>query len=145
MSRVRWADRNDAPAIEEMFRGMGFDYELPPLFPPEGFTRGAGEPSPARNTVVRLISADYDNRPRMAVIGRRIVEAYFLIDHTWLTPEERYDRFLELHNRACESGRLLGYEQAVAMLPEEIEKRFGRRLTQLAWGKNLWSTYSREL
>jgi hypothetical protein len=145
VSRIRWADRLDLPAIEGMFRTLGFEYQLPVIFAPEGFQLGKGEPSPARNTVVRVVSADEENRPRMVIIGRRVLEAYFLIDHGWLTPAERYDRFLELHNAACESGRQIGYEQVVAMLPDDVEKPFGKRLTPLGWGRNLWQTYSREL
>lgn len=142
--RIRWADRADMPMIETIFRAQGLDCKLPPLFPPEGFERGQ-EVNPARNTVVRLVAVDEQNAPRMAVIGRRFVEAYFIIDHAWGTPGERYDAFLALHNAACESGRMLGYEEVQAQIPTELEKSFGRRLAQLAWEKYVWPTYTRAL
>lgn len=143
--RIRWADRADVPMIEAIFRAQGLDYKLPALFPPTDYEMGRGAPNPARNTVVRLVAVDEENAPRMAIIGKRFIEAYFLIDHAWGTPGERYDAFLALHNAACDSGRMLGYEEAQAQVPTELEQSFGRRLAQLAWEKYVWPTYTRAL
>ena len=140
--KIRWLERSDETEIKRIFAAQNLDCILPPMFPQneEGHMK-----SRARNVIVRVGAVDSNNRVRMAILGHRTVEAYFLIDRDWATPGERYGAFLELHNYACAVGSQLGYEDVQALIPPAVEKPFGRRLLSLGWGRNLWACYSREL
>ena len=142
MTRLRWLERSDEDNLRSIFAAQHVDCVLPPMFPKneEGQKRES-----ARNVIVRVGVVDDENRVRMAILGHRSVEAYFLIDKSWGTPGERYGAFLDLHNYACDVGSHLGYEDVIALLPPNVEKPFGRRLLQLGWARNIWQTYSRDL
>jgi hypothetical protein len=130
--RIRWAERGDDETVREMFKAQGFAYELPDV---------AG-----KNMVVRLVAVDEGNVPRMAVFGKRTMEAFLLVDKTFATPQQRYSTLLALQNRGCEIAAHMGYEEAQALVAAPIERRFGRRLrNEFGWVKNLWTCYSRDL
>lgn len=130
--RIRWAEKSDAPAIEQMFRQQGYEYSLPDI--------------DSKNMVVRLVAVDDDNVPRVAAFGRRTIEAFILLDKNFATPQERYSTLLRLQNSAFEIGSRLGYEDVQALIAAPIEKRFGRRLrNEFGWSRNSWVCYSREL
>ena len=130
---IRAYQSSDLQALREIHGRQGFRYDFPDLENP--------------NFVVRLISAGDDGRARMALLGHRTIEAYMLVAPGG-RPQEKFDEFVELHNAACDAGAALGYEDAQAFLPPEIERRFGKRLAQLGWSQYVgpeWRAYSREL
>lgn len=128
---VREYKPEDLTAIEAMFLAQGFEYSLPDL------ENG--------NMQVKMLSVDGWGRIQAAILGRRTIEAYFLMARGKESPSDRYNAFLELHNAACEKGAELGYDDVQCLLPATIEKRFGRRLQSLGWGRNEWTCYSRSL
>ncbi len=134
MAEVRWYKAEDLEALRRIHASMGFAYELPD---PRG-----------RNVVARFVGVD-GGEPVAAVMGRRTAEAYFLLKPGWGTPAERYRIFLELHNRACDTGRLLGLEDVNVFLPPRIERRFGKRLLDLGWQSYEdgaeWRCYTKEI
>lgn len=131
---TRWCESRDLERLRQMHAAMGFAYELP---------------DPKNKNVVARFVTEEAGRAVAAVIGRRTAEAYFLLDQEWGTPAQRYAAFLELHNRACETGALLGFEDVNVFLPPQVERSFGKRLLSLGWrtyeqGQE-WRCYCRDL
>ena len=130
---IREFQPSDLETLRQIHRAQNFKYDFPDLENP--------------NFVVRLVSAGDDGRVQMALLGHRTVEAYLLATPS-ADPRQRYMEFLELHNAACDAGAALGYEDAQAFLPPEIERRFGKRLAQLGWNRYVgaeWKCYGRSL
>lgn len=127
---ARWMKSEDLERLKQIHAAMGFAYELP---------------DPKNKNVVAKFVAEENGCVVAAVLGRRTAEAYFLLDRSWATPARRYEAFLELHNRACEAGALLGFEDVNVFLPPEVELSFGKRLGSLGWRIPEWHCYTRDI
>lgn len=60
------------------------------------------------------------------------------------TPEERWNNFLALHEAMKKELKRMGIGETHAMLPPQIEKRFGKRLESIGWVRE-WPSYRFEL
>lgn len=113
-----------------MYRAQGFEYEFPdlnhPLF------------------VVKTVAENGTGRPEMAAALRLTAETFFFINRG-NPPEHAAKMFVELHQFTRHAAKYVGLNDVQALIPPEIEKKFGHQLLRLGWQKQLWPCYSREV
>lgn len=82
----------------------------------------------------------------MALAAYIQVETYLLMDSgNWAKPEEKLEALQSLQAEFLNDLYLKGVDCAVAYVPQEIEKHFGKRMTALGWSRNRdgWRTWGR--
>ncbi|HZP06798.1 MAG TPA: hypothetical protein VFB43_18000 [Terracidiphilus sp.] len=127
---VRDATFEDSSTISEIHAAMGLDYRLPDLNSPLFFVRKVAE----RDGIVRG-----------ACFLRICAECYL-----WLAPEQTAPdkmRTMEaLQPEILRAAWAKGLDDIEARIPETLERRFHKRLTQLGWtaNRNGWHPWSRE-
>jgi hypothetical protein len=127
---VRDAVASDYPAIQEIHRLMGMDYQLPPLDSPLFF--------------VKKVVEDDSGRVIGACFLRVLAETYL-----WLNPDtsprDKMNAMGEMQPAILDEACHNGIELIEARIPEETERRFLKRLKQLGWQKNRsgWNPWSR--
>ncbi len=130
--RVRAFEKRDVPKVEQIFRDMGFDYEFPDL----------SDPIFERVSVL----VDDDDSPVQVLAAKKTVEMYLLMDKDWANPRWRLEGFKRIHEEMRMALLDVGYADANAWLPPEVEKSFGRKLVRLfKWTRGRWQSYSRNL
>lgn len=128
---VRFFRQEDLPAIEQMHRAQGLEYELPDLADPLYFIKLVGE---------------QDGKIVNAAVAHLTAEIYFLADNETGTPRQRFDNFLTLHEAGCHAAyHQGGLSDLHAWLPPQVAKPFGRRLMKLGWKRPLWTSFAKEL
>ena len=128
--RVRPYQPTDAAALQRIFEQQGFEYECPNF----------NDSSLLSKTVV-----EHNGTTRMAILARLTAEAYFLVDSTFGSPQERWQAFLELHEAARLDCYQRGFDDIYAWVPPQVVKPFGRRLMRLGWERNKWTSFNRPL
>lgn len=91
--------------------------------------------------LVRQVMADDDDRPRMALFGRLLIEALLYVDHTWKTPSERMIALMSLQESAMGEARRRGLD----IVTTQVEGRFAERLKQMGWIRGWGEIYYHEL
>ena len=128
---IRAYNAGDMPRIRELYHQHGLNYELPDFN--------------AVTYPIRIVSED-DGKIVMAAFAHLTAELYLLADGTHGTPQQRWERFKELHQVGLEMAYYPGgFDDLHAFLPPQLEKSFGRRLKRLGWQKALWPCYAIEL
>jgi hypothetical protein len=129
---VRQYTDADLDALLAMHRAQSFDYPFPDLRDPI--------------FVSKLVFEDDAGKPAMAALARLTCEMYLLLDPNAGTPQERYERLLELHRAGANDLRARGLDDVHAWLPPSIAQRFGRRLSSLGWIRDdAWTPYCKRL
>jgi hypothetical protein len=129
--KIRNYEEKDLDDIKRIHALKGIDYELPDLQQPLFLVKKVLE---VEGKVVMALGAYIQ------------VETYLWLDPgPWATPQEKFDLLNELQHEFLKELWLQGVECAVCYVPEEIEKHFGKRLTQLGWSQNRdgWRTWGR--
>lgn len=73
-------------------------------------------------------------------------ECYLFVDHECSTPRERLEGLRLLQDDLIAQSRRLGFDQLYCCLPPEVEKSFGRRLSEHGWRKDRgWPRYVYQL
>ncbi|HXZ20227.1 MAG TPA: hypothetical protein VEG63_09775 [Candidatus Acidoferrales bacterium] len=129
--RIRDYTPEDEPALREMHAAQGFDYPFPDLS--------------SQLFLTRLVLEDDAGRPLMAVLGRVTCEVYLLAQPRAGTPQERWQRFLAVHEAMRQALHAQGFEDATCWLPPRIERAFGRRLRRLGWVRDAWAAFTRRI
>jgi hypothetical protein len=130
--RVREYSPADLTALRAMHASQHFEYPFPDIERPEFFAK--------------YVLEDDAAQPVMAALARMTCEVYLLLDPSAGTPRERYGRLLALHRIAERDLYARGLSDAHAWLPPRISLRFGRRLEQLGWTRDVtWTPYSKRL
>jgi hypothetical protein len=114
-------------AVRQIHERDGFDYPAPDLSDP---------------LFVRKLAAETEKGIAGVLAARLTMEMYLFLGDG--EPEERWTTFLELHDAMAEEMKKLGIAEVHAMLPPEIERRFGKRLESIGWVKE-WQSYRFEL
>ena len=91
--------------------------------------------------LIRKCVVDENDEPRMAAFGRLLIEAILFVDHSWKTPQERFEALLELQGATMEEARTRGLDIAMT----QADGRFAERLAQLGWVKGYGDIYYREI
>lgn len=81
--------------------------------------------------VVKRVFADDDDMPRMAGFARIQANVVMFVDHTWLTPHERFAAIKLLQDDMLAEGRELKLDIVVT----QMEGRFAERMQDLGWVK----------
>jgi len=127
--KVRDANPEDFPTIEQIHGKMGLDYRLPnlahPLF------------------LVRKVAAEEDG-VTAACFLRLTAETYLWLDPK-LTARAKVETMNELQPAVLAAAWAQGLDDIEARIPETVERRFRKRLTQLGWSRNRpgWFAWSR--
>lgn len=113
----------DERAIENVFVAQGFDYELPDL---------------SRFPYLQIL-ADEHNQARIVVGCRNLAEVFMLTDPSWETPKVRMEGLKSIHESMRQELAKANVAEAIAWLPPQIERPFGRRLMRsFGWFEPLW-------
>lgn len=120
----------DFEQIKAIHDQMGLDYRMPNL----------GDPL----FVVRKVLVAGD-RVVAASVARVEFETYLWLDQE-LSAREKNAAMELLQEKFLEECRLKGAENVVAWIPEHVEAKFAKRLTQLGWsrGRDGWHSWSRQ-
>jgi len=127
---IRTATEKDISEIERMYREQGFEYELPDLTSPL--------------FVLKTVAENGRKRPEMAVALRLTAETFFFINRND-PPQDAARMFMALHEETRRLAENLGLDDVQAMIPPELERKFGHQLKRIGWKKQLWPLYSREV
>lgn len=122
---------SDLEDIKRIHAMKGIDYQLPDLDQPLFIVKKVVE---VNGKVVMALGAYIQ------------VETYLFVDPgPWAKPKEKLEILNRLQNEFLKGLWLKGVDCAVAYVPQEIEKHFGKRMTQLGWSKNRdqWFTWGR--
>ena len=127
---VRDSILSDAEFIKEAHTASGMDYRLPDLESPLFFVRKTVE-----DTEGNVIGACY---------LRLTAETYLWLDPN-LSPKGKIEAMSAMQPQVLASAWSLGLDDVEARIPEDIEKKFKKRLHQLGWSKDRsgWSPWSR--
>jgi hypothetical protein len=131
MHSVRDYTKADKDAVEQIHRDMGMDYKFPNL--------------DSKLFIVKKVYVDNGE-----IIGAEFLkvqaEAYLMLKPGLDTLEKtkviaKLSKFAELQ------AYTKGIETIAAYIPEEISKKFAKRLTLLGWdtARKGWTTWFREL
>lgn len=120
----------DLAAIQRIHEQMGLDYRMPDL----------GDPL----FVVRKV-LEVNGEVVGATVARVEFETYLWLDGG-LSPAEKNAAMHLMQPALLKDCRLLGAENLVCWVPENVEKKFAKRLTELGWklDRDGWRTWSRE-
>ena len=155
--RIREYTPADFDALRRMHAEQGFGYALPDLDSPlfvsklvledddslDGIEDHQGRESQHRNSPPGTSTAPRRSRIAMAVLLRLTAETYLLHDPAAGTPQQRWQRFLALHEAARKSAAARGLDDVQAFLPPRVAQAFGRRLARLGWRHDPWTCFSR--
>ena len=81
-----------------------------------------------------------------AILWRMEVETYLLLDkNSILSPEEKLEAIRTLQVEGLNDLWLKGVDNCVAWVPKDVEKSFGKRMTELGWSpdRDGWRSWSR--
>jgi hypothetical protein len=119
----------DLPALQRIHEQMGLDYRMPDLNDPL--------------FVVRKV-LEVGGEVVGATVARVEFETYLWLDNA-LNPAEKNAAMHLLQPALLKDSRLLGAENLVCWVPENVEKKFAKRLAELGWKRDRdgWHTWSR--
>ena len=85
-----------------------------------------------------------DDRIILAALGSQEIEGHFLVDPDWGDPLQKFCALRAIQNEALRSVRDRGFETCFSTIHEDLEKSYGKRLTELGWFKPpKWSFWLR--
>lgn len=119
---IRVFEHGDLAAFQRMHAEMGLDYDLPEKF-------------------FSLVLTNGNDEPEQALLFRPTAEMYHLLDHSAGTPEERWEKFQELHEEMRKFAMSMGLTDVHVWLAPEVEKSFGKRLRSIGWERANWISY----
>lgn len=125
---VREFEKEDADGLRRIFDATGFEYDFPDFSDAE--------------FAVRKVLHD-ESGIAMGAFLRRTTEAFLLCDPAWRSPRWRYEALTLMHEAVRSEARARGINDVQALVPPQIEERFGKRLMQLGWRRNQWTCFSR--
>lgn len=91
--------------------------------------------------LVRQVLVDDNDVPRMAVFGRLHINAILFVDHSWRTPQERFEALKELQASALQEARMRGLDIATT----QMEGRFAERMQDFGWVRGWGEIFYHEL
>jgi len=128
---IRDYDSRDLPEIQRIHELKSIDYALPDLHSPLFLVKKVAE---EKGRVVMALGAYIQ------------AETYLWMDPgDWASPREKLKVLHNLQAEFLNDLYLKGVDCAVAYVPQEIEKHFGKRMTALGWSQNRdgWRTWGR--
>jgi hypothetical protein len=161
--RIREYTSADLDALKRLHAAQGFGYPFPDLDSPLFLTKlvleeDSGEVSMA--ALLRLTAeAFFLHEPRRGALPRecppnegaeapgegRSTRIGELSGRNEVTPRERWQRFLALHEAVRRDAAARGLDDAQAFLPPRVARAFGRRLARLGWRRDPWPCYCRSV
>lgn len=121
--RVRPLEDSDVPYLQAVAAATGYEYPV--------LDSGRIE--------ALLVVADDEDRPIVACAAERIVQLYLWPGNA--APAEKLHAIRLLHEAMGAALRAKGYNDANAFLPQQIERKFGRRLERsFGWRPN-WKSW----
>lgn len=139
---VRDYKPSDFEEIKRIHEQGGLDYKTPAL----NTTNRAGETIVNPLFIVNKVLT-VDDKIVAAVLWRIEAETYLLLDkESGLDPEQNMAVLRGLQVEGLAALWKLGIDDAVCWVPQEIEKTFAKRLTQLGWKRDRegWHSWSRK-
>ena len=122
---------SDFDQIAKIHEATGIDYKMPAI--------------DARLFVVKKV-LEVDGIIRQAVGFRLEVETYLWSDPSeWGLPEEKFLGLQALQAECMHALMTKGIDTCVCWVPENVDKFFAKRMTQLGWSKDRpnWISWSR--
>jgi hypothetical protein len=128
----RDSDENDRLQLQAIHRASGMDYLFPDLDSPLFITR--------------KVLIDDDGNIIGAAFLKVQAETYLMLDPT-LGPRQKMDAINRLNPEVEREAWEKGLDTLVAYIPEDIDKKFDKRLLKLGWERVRagWKTWFREL
>lgn len=125
---VRPYGEDDLKAVELLHKSQGFDYVAPDW---GGMDVGA---------VIEV-----DERVEMAIFFRKTAETFLLSAPGGR--KEKLGQLLLLHKEMVPTLQHAGFTDIHCWLPPEIDRKFGKLLTNplFGWKQQYWHSYSREV
>lgn len=112
---------DDIPALRELHREAGYDYEFPDLT--------------AKEIEDVTVIVDGDDKPLAAGVAKRTLELYLIMGRAG-HPLVKMERIRELHRAMAAKLKTRGFTEGNAFLPPEIAGSYGRHLARLGWVEN---------
>lgn len=129
---VRPYGEADLAAVKALHEAQGFDYAAPDWDAMD---------------VAAVI--EVDQRMEMAIFFRRTAETFLLVRTGGGVAgrKEKLGQLLLLHRAMLEPLRNAGFSDIHCWLPPEIDRKFGKLLTNplFGWKQQYWHSYSREV
>lgn len=117
---------SDLPALRSMAEASGYPY-----------------PDPTEDLESFWVVVDDANEPIMACAAQCIVQLFLWVSDQ--TPAVKIRAIHLLHDAMAPDLKSMGYHEANAHLPPEVEKTFGRRLARsFGWVRN-WPSWCKRL
>jgi len=88
---------------------------------------------------------EHEGQAVMACFLKVTSEVYLLVDHAKGTPEQRWEWLRQLTAHMKQEAWSRGLNEMSCWVPPEIEKSFGKRLTELGFVKSPWQSYTLDL
>jgi hypothetical protein len=127
--KIRDYDPVDLPQIQAIHERMQMDYRCPDL-------------TDCLFVVKKIL--EQDGQILAVTLARVEFETYLLLDPE-LSPLEKKLAMDALQPEFLKACRALGAENVVAWIPDDVEKKFEKRLAELGWQRDRpnWHTWSR--
>lgn len=128
---IRDCEKQDIEALKAIHEASGFDYQWPnledPLF------------------VVKRVVVE-NGRVVQGIALKIEAEVYILVDASWGTPQQRWQRLRELTEEAKRAAWEKGLDSLVCVVPPEIADSFEKRLKQIGMTRDRpWPKFSFDL
>lgn len=95
--------------------------------------------------IIKKCVEEPSGKVAMAACIKLTSEAYLLVDHECGDAPWRWETLRELTEAVIQEAKEVGIQDLTCWIPPHLEKRFGRRLTELGFVKSPWQSYSRLL
>lgn len=121
MKEIAPLTERDYPAIMELHREMGFDYEL----------------DPGRTDFIVRNGLFDSGKLVTVVLGRATTEAYLLMDKKWSDPRARMDAIEKVTNISSWEAKMKGYSDTHVWIPPKA-LFFTKRLHKMGFSEAPW-------
>jgi len=122
---------SDKWAFRTIHEASGFDYKFPDLDDPLFIYKG---------------TVEEEGQVVQGILLKLQAEVYLYVSPTWGTPEDRWNRLLELTEAAKLAGWQKGLDCLVCVVPPEIADSFEKRLQQIGMVRDRpWPKFSFDL
>ena len=127
---IRDFEKHDEEILRKVHSDSGFDYIFPELTDPLFIVRKVAD----------------DGRTHQGIALKLEATVYLWLDHSWGTPEERWNVFRELTDAAKRAAWEKGLDTLTCVVPQEIAETFGKRLEEIGMEQDRpWPKWSFDL
>lgn len=128
---IRYYRQHDREQIERIHADTGIDYKMPNLDGPEA---------------ALVLVVEHEGKIIAASMNRVIAETYLWVDPA-LDPRDKFTAIRIGQIAMLDEAKERGWRELIAMIPEDICKRFKQRLVALQWDRQRtgWQLWGRSV